>query len=72
LAQPLNKWIEELQDEIESINEQLRARALELQNQDTVFNEFLRKKFAKEGALNYLQNKLSEQKPKEKKKRDSK
>ncbi len=59
MAQPIEKWIEELEKEVNVINEQLSERAIEIQRTDPVMNEFFRKLAEKQGALNYLKSKSS-------------
>jgi hypothetical protein len=72
MAQPIEKWIEELNTEIAALVDEIRDRSMELQQNDPVITELFRRHGEKLGALTYLQNKHSqEEPPKKKRKRKS-
>lgn len=67
MAQPINKWIEELEKEIVDLIDQIRERSMELQQKDPVARELFKLHAEKQGALDYLQRKSNaviEEKPK--------
>jgi len=73
MAQPMNKWIEELEEELILLNEEIRERSMELQRKDPVINEMFQRHAQKQGALDYLKSKedktVEEAKPKKRKRK---
>jgi len=72
MTQPMEKWIEELQEEIIVLNEEIRERSMELQRNDPVINELFQRHAQKSGALEYIQRKtevVEEAKPKKRKRK---
>jgi len=72
LAQPLNKWIEELEKEVVTIQQQMQERSIELQQKDPVMRELFNRHAEKAGALKYLTDKQPTDEPKSKKKKQPK
>ena len=73
MAQPLEKWVEDLEKEVAGLSDQLNKRARELQQQDPIFNGLIKTMTEKQGAMNYLRDqiapvdKVDPEKPKKKK-----
>jgi len=59
MAQPLEKWVEDLEKEITGLNDQLNKRAMELQRQDPAFNGLIKTMTEKQGAMNYLKDQIA-------------
>lgn len=51
---PLNKYIEEITQELDTIRQQIQTRAIELQRNDRILQEFLRKQADKQAVLDWL------------------